>query len=303
MTSNCHHESGWCQDRLGCTGLRRLGRKSRLRDPKLARPSRCWEVGPAGEASTPHIRTPTDRPLGIHSSCKGMDSSHLEPDPSGQESDSTSLDFNSAGQNYFSTVQEFDSLYQELDLDSLNEDLLSQSVAEASAGTFETHPISEPKDLTDAEQKELKSELTKLEAEIVTLRHALAAKERRCGELKRKLGLAALVGLRQNLSKSWHDVQVSNAHMKQKTSAALSTVGSSICRKLGDMKKSATFKSFECLMGTFKSKATGGRELVSDCLPSPAGSGEDQLLVRSCEEDLFPFPRSGDDPLPVPEPE
>ncbi|XP_037706686.1 tumor protein D55 [Choloepus didactylus] len=242
-----------------------------------------------------------------------MDSSHQGSDPADQESDFAGLDFNSASQNYFSTVQEFDSPYQELDLDSLNEDLLSQSMAEASAGAYESHPTSEPKDLTDAEQKELRSDLAKLEAEIVTLRHALAVKERRCGELKRKLGLAALVGLRQNLSRSWHEVQVSNAHVKQKTSAALSTVGSAICRKLGDMKKSATFKSFEGLMGTIKSRVAGGRELSSDCLPSPAGSGDesllvpesgdDQLLVPSCEEDPFPVPRSGDDPLPVPEPE
>lgn len=50
-----------------------------------------------------------------------------------------------------------------------------------------------------------------VEEEIVTLRQVLAAKERRCGELRRRLGLSALEGLRQNLSKSWHDVQVSTA--------------------------------------------------------------------------------------------
>ncbi|XP_057580333.1 tumor protein D55 [Hippopotamus amphibius kiboko] len=119
------------------------------------------------------------------------------------------------------------------------------AMTEASVGTYESHPTAAREDLTEVEQKELKSELAKLEAETATLRHALAAKERRCVELKRKLGLTALVGLRQNLSKSWHDVQVSNAYMKQKTSAALSTMGFTICRKLGDMKKSATFRSFE----------------------------------------------------------
>jgi len=53
--------------------------------------------------------------------------------------------------------------------------------------------------------------LSKVEEEIGTLRQVLAAKERHCGELKRKLGLTPLDGLKQNLSKSWHDVQVSNA--------------------------------------------------------------------------------------------
>ncbi|XP_023401104.2 tumor protein D55 isoform X1 [Loxodonta africana] len=214
-------------------------------------------------------------------------------DPSSPESDTKGLHFDSARQDYFSAGQELDSLYQELDLDSLNEDLFSCSVpdtmTEAPAGTSESHMTSKPEDLTEAQQKELNLELTELEAEIVTLRHMLAAKERHCRELKRKLGLTALVGLRQNLSKSWHDVQVSNAYLKQKTSAALSTVGSAIRRKLGRM-KSATFKSFEGLMGTIKSRVPGGRELGSDCLLSPAGSGDDPHPIPGGGNDLFPEP-------------
>ncbi|XP_016158756.1 PREDICTED: tumor protein D54 isoform X3 [Ficedula albicollis] len=141
-----------------------------------------------------------------------------------------------------------------------------------------------PEGLTLAEEEELRAELAKVEEEIGTLRQVLAAKERHCGELKRKLGLTPLDGLKQNLSKSWHDVQVSNAYKKtqetlsqagQKTSAALSNVGSVISRKLGDMRahsishslsgysirhsismpamrNSATFKSFEDRVGTIK---------------------------------------------------
>ncbi|KAM9206476.1 tumor protein D55 [Dugong dugon] len=216
-----------------------------------------------------------------------MDPSRPESNPTGQECDPKGLHFDSASQDYFSTKQELDSLYQELDLDSLNEDLLLHSMpdtmAEAPVGTCESHMTSEPEDLTEAQQKELKSKLAELEAEIVTLRHMLAAKEGHCRELKRKMGLTALVRLRQNLSKSWHDVQVSNAYVKQTTSAALSTVGSAICRKLGHVKKSATFKSFEGLMGTIKSRVPGGREIGSDCLPSPAGSADDPHRVPEPE--------------------
>uniref|UniRef100_A0A2K6FYA5 TPD52 like 3 n=1 Tax=Propithecus coquereli TaxID=379532 RepID=A0A2K6FYA5_PROCO len=122
---------------------------------------------------------------------------------------------------------------------------MPDAMTKTSVGAYKSQLTSEPVDLTEAEQMELKSELTKLEAEIVTLRQALGAKERRCGVLKRKLGLTTLVGLRQNLSKSWHDVQVSNAYVKQKTSVALSIMSSAICRKFGDMKKLATFRSFE----------------------------------------------------------
>ncbi|XP_023560046.1 tumor protein D54 isoform X15 [Octodon degus] len=135
--------------------------------------------------------------------------------------------------------------------------------------------------LTEAEEEELRTELAKVEEEIITLRQVLSAKERHCGELKRRLGLSALGELKQNLSKSWHDVQVSNAYVKtseklgewnekvtqsdlykktqetlsqagQKTSAALSTMGSAISRKLGDMRNSATFKSFEDRVGIIK---------------------------------------------------
>ncbi|XP_057256954.1 tumor protein D54 isoform X6 [Pezoporus wallicus] len=189
-----------------------------------------------------------------------------------------------------------------------------------------------PEGLSLAEEEELRSELAKVEEEIGTLRQVLAAKERHCGELKRKLGLTPLDGLKQNLSKSWHDVQVSNAYVKtseklgewndkvtqsdlylsasstledwnekltqseaykktqetlsqagQKTSAALSNVGSVISRKLGDMRahpfsnsfrNSATFKSFEDRVGTIKSRMVGSRENSTDGLHSPSGAGD-----------------------------
>ncbi|XP_004718106.1 LOW QUALITY PROTEIN: tumor protein D55 [Echinops telfairi] len=215
-----------------------------------------------------------------------MDSSSVESEPIGQEVDPAGLDFDAVGQDYFSIRQKFESSYQELDLGSLNEALLScstpDSMPEAFAGTGESHVTSEPEDLTEAQHKALKSKLIELEAEIVTLRrNLLTAKVSYCRELKRKLGLTVLVGLRQNLSKSWHDAQASNAYVKQKTSAALSTVDSAICTKLGDMKKSATFRSFECLMGTIKSKAPDGREPGS--LPSPAGNKNDLRPVPEWE--------------------
>lgn len=237
----------------------------------------------------------------MDSTNQDMDPSSLESQRTGRGSDPAALDFNFPGQDYFSSGHKFYSLYQELDLDSLKEDFLSQStpgaITETSTGTHESHQAAEPQDLTEADQKVLKSELTKLEAEIVSLRHVLATKERRCAELKRYLGLTALVGLRQNLSKSWHDVQVSNAYMKQKTSAALSSMGSTICRKLGDMKNSATFKSFEGLLGTIKSRVEGSRELGNDCLPSSAVSLDDLLLVSGSRYDPLLISGSGNDPV------
>ncbi|XP_045323422.1 tumor protein D55 [Leopardus geoffroyi] len=227
-----------------------------------------------------------------------MDASLPESHSASQWSDSAGLDFDSVGQDYFSPGYKYDSLYQELDLDSLHEDLHFQSMpgtmtTETLASTHESHPTAELEDLTEAEGKELKSELTKLDGKIVTLYRALEVKKRHCMELKRKLGLITLVGLRQNLSKSWHDVQVSNVNMKQKMSAALSTMGSAICRKLGDMKKSATFRSFEGLMGTIKSRVAGGRQLGSVYLPSSAVIGMIHSQPQGGEMIRSYFPRVG----------
>ncbi|XP_016002051.2 tumor protein D54 isoform X5 [Rousettus aegyptiacus] len=213
-----------------------------------------------------------------------------------------------------------DTAGQDINLGSPNRGLLSDSMTDVPVDAAAAAPAPAGEGLTEAEEEELRAELAKVEEEIVTLRQVLAAKERHCGELKRKLGLSALEGLKQNLSRSWHDVQVSNAYVKtseklgewnekmtqsdfykrtqetlsqagQKTSAALSTVGSAISRKLGDvsscsvrhsismpaMRNSATFKSFEDRVGTIKSKVVGDGEGGRDSLRSPTGSGDRPL--------------------------
>ncbi|XP_031700994.1 tpd52 like 2b isoform X2 [Anarrhichthys ocellatus] len=185
-----------------------------------------------------------------------------------------------------------------------------------------------PPGLTEEEAEELRTELTKVEEEINTLRQVLSAKERHAAELKRKLGLSPLNELRQNFTKGWQDVQTSNAYVRtteklgewnervtsldlylsasatlddisrseaykktqetlsqagQKTSAALTTVGTVLSKRLGDMRalpfsnsfsnysirhsismpamrNSATFKSFEDRMGNLKYKVVGPRD-------------------------------------------
>ncbi|NXE88664.1 TPD54 protein, partial [Menura novaehollandiae] len=203
----------------------------------------------------------------------------------------------------------------DINLNSPNKGLLADAMSDVPVDNAARGAA--PEGLTLAEEEELRAELAKVEEEIGTLRQVLAAKERHCGELKRKLGLTPLDGLKQNLSKSWHDVQVSNAYVKtseklgewndkvtqsdfykktqetlsqagQKTSAALSNVGSVISRKLGDMsgysirhsismpamRNSATFKSFEDRVGTIKSRVVGSRENSADSLHSPSGAGD-----------------------------
>ncbi|XP_056278414.1 tpd52 like 2b isoform X2 [Pseudoliparis swirei] len=181
-------------------------------------------------------------------------------------------------------------------------DVPVEGVVEAGPVGIAANPL--PPGLMEEEAEELRTELTKVEEEINTLRQVLSAKERHAVDLKRKLGLSPLDELKQNFSKSWQDVQASNAYLSasatlddisrseaykktqetlsqagQKTSAALTTVGSVLSRRLGDMRalpfsnsfsnysirhsismpamrNSATFKSFEDKMGNLKEMET-----------------------------------------------
>ncbi|XP_010898645.1 tpd52 like 2b isoform X12 [Esox lucius] len=143
------------------------------------------------------------------------------------------------------------------------------SGASAQGGAVGVSSVSTlPPGLTEEEAEELRIELGKVEEEINTLRQVLLAKEKHSAELKRKLGLSPLNELKQNLTKGWQDVQTSNAYKKtqetlsvagQKTTAAFSTMGSALSRKLGDMRNSPTFKSFEDKVGNIKYKVVGAR--------------------------------------------
>ncbi|XP_043080339.1 tpd52 like 2b isoform X11 [Puntigrus tetrazona] len=177
-----------------------------------------------------------------------------------------------------------DSANQDINLNSPHKGLGSDSLSDVTEerGAAAVSPGTLPPGLTEEEAEELRLELTKVEEEIHTLRQVLSAKERHASELKRKLGLSPLSEFKQNITKSWQDVQTSNAYKKtqetlsqagQKTSAALSTVGTAISRKLGDMsnysirhsismptmRNSPTFKSFEDKVGNIKYKVVGGK--------------------------------------------
>ncbi|XP_039508261.1 tpd52 like 2b isoform X4 [Pimephales promelas] len=203
-----------------------------------------------------------------------------------------------------------DSANQDINLNSPHKGLGSDSLSEIpeERGAAAVNPETLPPGLTEEEAEELRLELTKVEEEIHTLRQVLSAKERHSAELKRKLGLSPLSEFKQNITKSWQDVQTSNAYVSasstldditssevykktqetlsqagQKTSAALSTVGTAISRKLGDMRalpfsnsfgsnysirhsismptmrNSPTFKSFEDKVGNIKYKVVGGK--------------------------------------------
>ncbi|XP_075133014.1 tumor protein D54 isoform X11 [Leptodactylus fuscus] len=140
---------------------------------------------------------------------------------------------------------------QDINLNSPNKGLLSDTMTDVPVGPAGTRVPADaaggvlPEGMTEAEAEELRTELFKVEEEILTLRQVLAAKEHHAADIKKRLGQTPLHQLKLNLSKSLHEVQMSNAYKKtqetlstasQKTTAALSTMGTAITRKLGDMR-------------------------------------------------------------------
>ncbi|KAG5838597.1 tpd52 like 2b isoform X15 [Anguilla anguilla] len=181
-----------------------------------------------------------------------------------------------------------ESANQDINLNSPNKGLGVDSLTDVPVGGAASNASNAastvPPGLTEEEAEELRTELSKVEEEIHTLRQVLSAKEKHSYELKRKLGLSPLNEFKQNITKGWQDVQTSNAYLSasatledisrseaykktqetltqagQKTSAALSTMGTAISKKLGDMRNSPTFKSFEDKVGNIKHKVVGGR--------------------------------------------
>ncbi|XP_064154088.1 tpd52 like 2b isoform X8 [Anguilla rostrata] len=204
-----------------------------------------------------------------------------------------------------------ESANQDINLNSPNKGLGVDSLTDVPVGGAASNASNAastvPLGLTEEEAEELRTELSKVEEEIHTLRQVLSAKEKHSYELKRKLGLSPLNEFKQNITKGWQDVQTSNAYLSasatledisrseaykktqetltqagQKTSAALSTMGTAISKKLGDMRalpfshsfgnysirhsismpamrNSPTFKSFEDKVGNIKHKVVGGR--------------------------------------------
>ncbi|XP_035658967.1 tumor protein D52-like isoform X10 [Branchiostoma floridae] len=150
----------------------------------------------------------------------------------------------------------------------------------------------DPTDLQDEQEKEqIRAELQKTEEEIKTLRQVLASKEKAAADLKRRLGITPLREFKDGASKTWQNVQSSQAYKKtsetlsvagQKTAQASVAAWQSVSRKLGEVKNSQSFKSFEEKVGStvsnLKSKVTSPREpkpTFEDVLNSTANADKE----------------------------
>lgn len=133
--------------------------------------------------------------------------------------------------------------------------------------------LNDPETMTEEEKDELKQELSKVEEEIQTLSQVLEAKQKDLAEIKRKLGITSLQELKQNIARSWQDMTTTTAYKRtsesfsqagQKASAAFSSVGAAITKKLEDVKNSPTFKSLEEKVENLKYKVGGTKTAGAD---------------------------------------
>jgi len=141
-------------------------------------------------------------------------------------------------------------------------------------------------------EEEMRNELVKTEEEINTLRQVLASKMKHATELKRKLGITVWKEFQNDLGQGVKNIQETTAYSEsvkhltqlntaiqsapiyQKTSelvkgagertvSVFGGLGESLRNKLGEVKNSNTFKSFEERVGntvyTVKSKMGGSR--------------------------------------------
>uniref|UniRef100_A0A8C7ZDZ5 Tpd52 like 2a n=1 Tax=Oryzias sinensis TaxID=183150 RepID=A0A8C7ZDZ5_9TELE len=176
-------------------------------------------------------------------------------------------------------------------------------------------------ELRENDLDNLRFELAKTEDEIQTLRQVLLAKEKYAADIRSQLGMGPLSNVKQNLSKGWQEVQTSSpyltasatledishssvyvktkdslSHAGQMTSAALSSVGVVITRRLAQMRAlplpspprtlnhsmsvpamrhSSTFKSLEEIVVNVKDKMTGSLSNNGDT------SGYDRRFARN----------------------
>jgi len=102
--------------------------------------------------------------------------------------------------------------------------------------------------LTEEEKVHLRDELKKTDDEIATLRQVLTARLKYSNELKRKLGVTPWVEVQQDLTQSLKTVKESQAY--QRTEEGVKQATEAVSKKLGQIRSSNTFKSFEEKVGS-----------------------------------------------------
>ncbi|KAF7287128.1 tumor protein D54 isoform X2 [Rhynchophorus ferrugineus] len=120
----------------------------------------------------------------------------------------------------------------------------------------------------EQQEKSWREELAQIEDEIATLRTVLASKMRRSAELKKNLGITFLKEVSDDINQGIKNVKESNVYqtveskveqvakavadapLYQKTTSLIGGITGNISNKLGQMRHSDSFRSFEEKVGT-----------------------------------------------------
>jgi len=109
------------------------------------------------------------------------------------------------------------------------------------------------------QEDDYRQELGKIQDEIVTLRQVLSAKLKRENELKTLLGIGFVEDLKQDWNETVHDIKSTNVYQKtagtlhaatEKISPVVQTVNTSLKSRLGSLRNSNYFKTFETTLGS-----------------------------------------------------
>ena len=103
-------------------------------------------------------------------------------------------------------------------------------------------------ELSEAEKEVIREELKKTEDEINTLRQVLVARQKHVAMLKRKLNISPLTEITEEFNQGLKSVKDSQAY--QKTSEVVAGTADTVATKLGDIRNSSLFKSFESKLGS-----------------------------------------------------
>ncbi|CAF0735259.1 unnamed protein product [Adineta steineri] len=109
------------------------------------------------------------------------------------------------------------------------------------------------------QEDDYRQEMLKVQDEIITLRQVLGAKLKRESELKTLLGVGFVDDLKQDWNETVHDFKATSAYQKtagtlqaasDKIAPAIQTVNTSLKSRLGTLKNSSFFRTFENTLGS-----------------------------------------------------
>jgi len=127
--------------------------------------------------------------------------------------------------------------------------------------------------MTEEEKEHLREELKKTDDEIATLRQVLTARLKYSNELKRKLGITPWAEVTQEVSHGLKTVKESQAY--HRTEEAIRTASEAASKKLGQIRSSNTFKSFEEKVGSAYNNVKA-KIVASTSIDQLAGHGQRQ---------------------------